>query len=242
MNRQITEAELLAVRQFEIDAAKTGLVVDDNADGRKNGELILSYLEQQNQTITANTLNRAVEMLRDKLIWKPQDQLDYENIFASLSSADQNSFLAWKPPARLVVSYGNSYRLLRFLKDRRMPVGDKNLQIAIANLGTTLEFTSVPSSVGETGYGRHSKSSRSFAPKSETNRTLTDSLKDHSKDPAYAPTRNETSVSADEKRWRHMAEGLRANLHSKTAQVRQIMRPTWRETYEARRRFLDGRS
>ena len=241
---QLTQAELDAYDQYAID---NGLVLE-GAIGRQNGDLLGGFIvNQMKADITPQTLEAAVKHLRDKLTWKPQDQLDYEKIFASLSPTDQNAFLAWRNPARMVQSYRNSYRLLRFLKDRRMAVNDSNIRIAIANLGVALEFTPVPQP--DNGIYRpdgkidHAKKSNPKSNEPEDDRRYVNGRTNHAHNPQFTA---EVHKSVQDAAWKAKAEAVRGNRHSESAAIQRMFvsgpngEIDWKATYTARDRAASG--
>jgi hypothetical protein len=242
----LTTDEVSAYEKFCKDH---NIVCDGSEVGVANGTLIGEYITVTwGEEITPVTLAIALEKLRDRVTFKSAAQREIESIASGMTENEKSitrEFL--KKQGRLVLDGDqgseNISNIVSWLRARSYPISAQNLVLALSNIlnsgGRKLHW--LPEPARTEPYGRHSKGSRSFAPKSETNRSFTDTIKDHSKDPAYAPKSQESSLSADEARWMGMANALVGRTHGQTAEAMRIVKATPRETYEARKKFLDGR-
>jgi len=239
MARQLTQAEISAFEKF---AVENGLVVE-GPEGEKNGRIIADFITNRMNAdiITAENLAAAFKHVRNQLVLKSPEQVDYEELHAALSSQEQTTFKEFRY-GRLKDTYPNAFRLLKFLRDRRMPVSEKNLQIAAGQLGQALEYSN-PTTSREGGFGRHSGAK--FNVKDEDGRTYVNGKKNHAADPHYAPP---PTAAASNAQWQSKAEGVRGNRHSEDLALRRMFKMDstgaidWKATYEARDRAASGQS
>jgi hypothetical protein len=232
-----TQSEASALETF---ALTNGLIIE-GPQGEKNGEILADFIaNKMNSDITAETLAAAFKHVRDQLVLKSPEQIGYEELHAALDSHEQAVFKQFHY-GRLKNSYANAFRLLKFLKDRRMPVSEINLRIAAGQLGRGLEYDN-PTSSRESGYGRYS--SQKFNVEDKNDRTYVNGKKNHAADQHDA---SQPALAGSNGHWQAKAESVRANLHSQTAAIQRMFvngpggEINWKATYEARDRAASGR-
>jgi hypothetical protein len=218
-----TQAEADALQTF---ALTNGLVIE-GPQGEKNGEILADFIaNKMNSDITAETLAAAFKDVRDQLVLKSPEQIGYEELHAALDSHEQAVFKQFRF-GRLKDTYANAFRLLKFLKDRRMPVSERNLQIAAGQLGQALEYDN-PAPVRE-AYGRHSNTKSDRASLSGD---VVERIVDNSK----------------EKYYQRAAESIQGRTHAETNELRKIVvtspdgSTNWKETSLARNRAYEQAS
>jgi hypothetical protein len=241
MSRVYTQQELNAFLQAEPELRQRGLEVDDQRIGNSNATQISEYFDNNPSIfVTVPAILAAVGVLKDQLSWKSPDQIGYEELHAGLSSQEQAVFKEFRY-GRLKDTYANAFRLLKFLKDRRMPVSERNLQIAAGQLGRGLEYDN-PTTSRESRYGRYS--GQKFNVKDEDDRTYVNGRKNHAADPDHAP---QHKPAASNGYWQAKAESVRVNTHSQTAAIQRMFvnfpdgSVDWHATFTARDRAASGR-
>jgi hypothetical protein len=231
-----TQSEASALETF---ALTNGLAIEGPA-GEKNGEILADFIANKMEAdITPATLAAAFKHVRDQLVLKSPEQVGYEELHAGLSSHEQAVFKQFRY-GRLKDTFANAFHLLKFLKDRRMPVSERNLQIAAGQLGQALEYDN-PAPARDRAFGRYS--GQKFGVKDETDRSYVGGRKNHAADPH---TSHPTPAGSNG-HWQAKAESVRANVHSRTAAIQRMFvkgpggEVDWKRTYEARDRAASGR-
>jgi hypothetical protein len=231
-----TQSEANALETF---ALTNGLIIE-GPQGEKNGEILADFIaNKMNCDITAETLAAAFKHVRNQLALKSPEQIGYEDLHAGLSSHEQVALKEFRY-GRMKDTYANAYRLLKFLKDRRMPVSERNLQIAAGQLGQALEYDN-PKPSREGGYGRYSNT-KFEAKDNGDGEFYPNGRRRHSYKPEpAAAASNDHCASADDARWFNLANQLRGRTHAQTEQAMRIVKQDGRSTYEARKKFIEGR-
>ena len=243
--QQLNQNEMAAYEKF---CAEHNIVCDASEVGVANGNILGGFvIEKMDSDLTPASLAASFPQVRDQLVFKSAAQKEVESVVSGMTEDEKSitrEFL--KKQGQLVLDgdegLENLSSIASWLRARSYPISAQNLGTALSNIlnNGQRQLHWKPAAAQTEPYGRHSSDSRSFAPKSNTNRNITSSKHDHAKDQPISTLKN--SLSADESRWMQMAEGLRGNTHSKTAEMQKIMRSTWRETYESRLRLLQGRN
>jgi hypothetical protein len=230
-----TQSEASALETF---ALTNGLVIE-GPQGEKNGEILADFIaNKMNCDITPETLAAAFKHVRDQLVLKSPEQVGYEELHATLNSHEQAVFKEFRY-GRLSGTFANAFHLLKFLKDRRMPVSERNLQIAAGQLGRGLEYNN-PAPARDRAYGRYW--GQKFNVKDEDDRRYVNGRLNHAYKPEPATTAsNAHSASADDARWFDLANQLKGRSHAQTEQAMRIVKQDGRSTYEARKKFIEGR-
>ncbi|MCU1241759.1 MAG: hypothetical protein JWO71_2485 [Candidatus Acidoferrum typicum] len=245
MARTSTEFTQAERNAFEAFFVKNHLVID-GAVGHKNGEILADFIaNKMNSDITAETLAAAVKVVKG-LVFKTAAQREFDTAISGMSEAEKSVVSKWLERQKQLVLDGdpgfeNFSIIVGWLRARNYPISEQNLNMSLTNVinnscQRSLHWKAAPAHEG--GYGRHSGKKFDSKNEPEEERLYVGGRLNHSHNPGYAPKPKETSTSADEARWRQMAENLRANTHSRTAEIQKIMRPTWRETFEARNKAL----
>src|SRR6266576_3822436 len=120
---------------FQKWAAHKSLVMDGEI-GERNGTLIGEFvMVKMDSDLTEAALAAALPHVRDQLVFKDPDQLEYEKVYALLSSDEQVAFKQWNL-RDLEQTYRNSWLVLRFIKDRHQTVTTTSLQNAVTNIAS----------------------------------------------------------------------------------------------------------
>jgi hypothetical protein len=236
-NRQYTQEELQHFVEAEHILRTQGLIVDDK-DGKDlvnhNAERIAAYFDLNPQTsINVQTVLKACEDMHDQMRWKPEEQIAFQNIYATLNPQEKQAFNSWVRPQRLINNDRNNAAILVYLKqNQRYEVNHRTLlQASVDRIATQLEWQPTPKTVDPrrhtddgTGFLRDEKNPR------YRNNRINHAFKERQQE---APTQA-TPPDA----WRQLADTLlRHGTHSQQAAFRQIYETgisagkSWRTIY-----------
>jgi hypothetical protein len=153
MKRLYNEHELQQFINAEHPLRTRGLIVDEK-DGKEsvdhNAERIGAYFDLNPQTpINVQAVLKACDNMREQMHWKPEDQIAFENIYATLNPQEKQTFDSWVRPQRLINNDRNNAAILEYLKqNQRYEVNHRTLLQASADrIPAQLEWQPIPERV-----------------------------------------------------------------------------------------------
>jgi hypothetical protein len=233
-NRQYTQEELQQFIEAEHILRTRGLIVDDQ-DGRAsvnhNAERIAAYFDLNPQTsINVQTVLKACEDMRDQMRWKPEEQIAFQNIYATLNPQEKQAFDSWLRPQRLINNDRNNAAILAYLKqNQRYEVNHRTLlQASVDRIATQLEWQPIPDRVDN----RQHQDSGSFSPK-VNDRSVVGGRRNHAFN--NEPERGAPKVASPDA-WQEMCQKmLGVGPHSRQAEFLAIYTSpgkTFRQIYQ----------
>jgi hypothetical protein len=235
MSRQYSNEDATAFTQVEPELRKAGLDVDDPQIGVQNAALVSGYFDQNpTVAVTRESIRAAVfGPLKDALVWKTAEQIEFENIYATLASREKEAFDSWSRPQRLINSHANNLAVLKYLKqDQRYTVDARTLlQAAVDRIPGQLEWESAPVRVDPR---QHKDDHKGFAPKDTDQRYVGGRINHAYVDPATKKEAPKRETDA----WEAMSKQLLNNgTHSQQAEMRELFDnlvnqgKSWRQVY-----------
>ena len=123
----ITQAEVQAYVEF---CQKHGIKLDGD-DGVYNGEFVRNYfLTTWGADITSKTLTQAFPQLKPHLKLHTEEEIAFNDIYNTLTSAEKHAFAACKWPLGVIRNEFNGFVLLKWLKLHKFEVSERNLSFA----------------------------------------------------------------------------------------------------------------
>jgi hypothetical protein len=222
MNRQYTQQELQHFVEAEHILRTKGLIVDDE-DGKTlvnhNAERIAAYFDLNPQTsINVQTVLKACEDMHAQMRWKPEEQIAFQNIYATLNPQEKQAFNSWVRPQRLINNDRNNAAILVYLKqNQRYEVNHRTLlQASVDRIATQLEWQPTPKTVDPR---RHTDDGSGFLRDEKNPRYRNNRINHAYREPGTEAPKATTPASA----WQQLAEGLlRQGTHSQQAAYREI--------------------
>jgi hypothetical protein len=234
MSRIFTQLEATAFAQAEPELRAAGLDVDDPKNGAANADLVASFFDQNPQaSVTVQSIRAAVfGVLKDKLVWKSLDEVEFAKVWVTLTSLEQGNFNSWQRPARLINNLRNNLAVLRYLKEsQHYPVDAHYLELASTQrIAPQLEWEFAPRIDP-----RQHKSDGSFMPK-DSDPNIRAGRRNH----AYQePSKQEApKTNAPVDAWETMAKNMLGyGSHSQQIALKQVFDQAraagkeWRQVY-----------
>jgi hypothetical protein len=143
-NQEIITALVAA----ENELREAGLSVDDPTEGVHNADILKAFFDSNPQAAMTPQNIRAACMgvLKAQLHWLDSEQVEFNKIWAILSSTEQAAFTAWQRPRRLINNLSNNLAVLRYLKlSQKYTVDSRTLLQASADrIAASLEWEAAP--------------------------------------------------------------------------------------------------
>ena|ERR1700680_3220403 len=232
--RQYTQQEINALVQAEAELRSQGLDVDGKI-GEQNADTVKNYFEQNlSVTVTTQSIRVAVfGVLKEQLHWLTQEELAFNNIWATLSSQERDAFNSWVRPRRLIDNLSNNTTILRYLKEsQRYPVDAHYLALASTQrIASQLEWEPEPRPVDPR---QHTDNASRFSKDRDP------SMRGGKKNHAYVEpgTKETPKTNAPVEAWESMTRGLLGyGSHSQQAALQQVCDQArasgkeWRQVY-----------
>src|SRR5712671_4085549 len=235
--RQFNQDEINAVFQAEQQLRAKGLIVDE-ADGKEeaahNAERIMAFFDLNVKTpVTVQNVLAACEQMRDQMKWKPQEQIEFENIYSTLTSQEKDAFDSWSRPQRLINNCANNLAVLKYLKlSQRYEVNARTLlQASAQRIAAQLEWEPAPEQ--SSGRPRHADDGTGFLHQDKNPRYRNGRINHAYVEPGSKEADKQQPTSDS---WQRVTEILaRSGTHSQQAQLQAIINQNlgkqWREIH-----------
>lgn len=232
-----TEKELDVLTEAETQLRNNGLDLSDSSIGTENGKKLKAALESMfgDAEVSLGNVYAAVKACSG-LVWKSSEQMSYEQLARQVNPGDIDILTKVIKSYKLKDTFKNRLAILQFVLSRNLSRAESGFTLAVTNLaarpGNPLEFQPTPAHEG--GYGQYSGRTK-FAQDESSNDDgkFVAGKFNHARKPQLQTERRQ-EVSSDDQRWQYMADALRSNTHSRTAEIQAIRGNSPRETYELR--------
>jgi hypothetical protein len=197
---EITQAEV----QAYVDFCQQHGIKLDGEDGVRNGEFVREYfLKTWQEDITPANLALALKQLRPHLKFATEEEIAFNNIYNTLTSAEKQAFAASKWPLGVIRNEFNGFVLLKWLKLHKFEVSERNLSFAAGqgNVAGLLQWDEdvirqKPKAEPDPNY----EPGRFFESSDEQRRREAEEASAKA-----AATQQQKTLSASEAQWRQMA-------------------------------------
>jgi hypothetical protein len=231
---------------WDLFASTHNLVNDASPDGIANGTLLATYFQQQwKEMMTAETLAQGyAAYLKDHLKHYEPYQRELNDLFASLSKQEQDSFAKWKGVRGLKSTAKAAYVILDYCKQKGWVIDQQHLDLAAGQnrVAPFLEYEYVSQFKSKHNIVNDGKPT-SFFTRDQVNKSPLDYR--HEAEEAAQRNRGEKTVSAKEaNRAQLEAESVQGNNHGETHRIQSIIAAhngvvDWKATLKMRLAYRD---